>query len=367
PPSSPCRSTVSHSLRPLDLVSAVRGVQVPESAQTVEWPGGLTTVLPTLVREDNNYLHYDASYVRIVAAYPQATPDSQYIDFLEAPRSNDGYDLVLGIRKSLSRGRPVVVRNFEETSSFTFTEDGLRRRFGISPNMLIDIHDTARRVVDFAHPHVRGTMSELINGINDPSQCRFVLDIPLTHSAISQKICSLDDGLTIGWSQTQRDLPFEKRKVSSDNLAVRSWGLGHQAGTLTYPHQDADGDATYVIAMSGVKLWTFYFHRDPTLSRDRLLNITSELCDPDAPRNQDISAETVHLYPGDLLIQPPAQVHSVYTPVASFTIGGHFYSYDSCHLTEMGRYFDVQRNGGLTNQMHHHALETLIRMVIGIP
>jgi hypothetical protein len=198
---------------------------------------------------------------------------------------------------------------------------------------------------------------------------------------------SLDDGLTVGWSQTQRDLPFDKRKVSSDNLAVRSWGLGHQAGTFTYPHHDADGDATYVIVMSGVKLWTLYFNRDPTVSREGLMKIRTNLCDPDMPPSGDVCAETAYLYPGDLLyvfflsllfliyildrlahsIQPPAQVHAVYTPVASFTIGGHFYSYDMCHLTEFGRYLDFQRNGELTNQMHHHALETLVRMVLGLP
>ncbi|KAG6371142.1 hypothetical protein JVT61DRAFT_9910 [Boletus reticuloceps] len=75
-PFSLCQSTGSHSLHPFNLISAVHGVQVPESAQTVEWPGGLMTVLPTLVHEDKNYLHYDMSYVHIVAAYPQATPDS---------------------------------------------------------------------------------------------------------------------------------------------------------------------------------------------------------------------------------------------------------------------------------------------------
>lgn len=154
-------------------------------------------------------------------------------------------------------------------------------------------------------------------GINDPSQCRFVLDIPLAQCGMPQKIwfvdfhlsplmlsassSSLDDGLTIGWSQTQRDLPFEKRKVSSDNLAVRSWGLAHQAGTFTYPHHDADGDVTYVMVMSGVKLWTLYFYSDPTLARDRLFEVRYNLCDPDTPPSDDVCAETVYLYPGDLL------------------------------------------------------------------
>ena len=48
--------------------------------------------------------------------------------------------------------------------------------------------DAGIRVDDFAHPHVRGTMSELLAGINDPNQCRFTLDLPLTHRAMPPSI-----------------------------------------------------------------------------------------------------------------------------------------------------------------------------------
>ena len=57
----------------------------------------------------------------------------------------------------------------------------------------------------------------------------------------------------------------------------------------------------------------------------------------------------------------------MYTPTASFTIGGHFYSYDSCHLTEVGRRFGALLQGEFTNQVHHHAFETIVQMVIGLP
>lgn len=111
----------------------------------------------------------------------------------------------------------------------------------------------------------------------------------------------LDDGLTVGWSQTQHDAPFEKRKVSADNLTVRSWGLTHQAGVFTYPHQDADGEVTYGIGVFGLKLWTFYFVRDPTKSRDEVLSLVSELIVSEEKEFPDLHAETVYLYPGDLM------------------------------------------------------------------
>ncbi|KAF8549209.1 hypothetical protein OG21DRAFT_1525962 [Imleria badia] len=288
--------------RYLDLVSGVRGIQVHESADVLAWPGGLRTIVPTLIRDGQNILHFDEKYLRSVATYPEATPSSRYIDFLSKESYQDYYDFVTAIRHSLSVGRPVVVRNFEDTSSFTFTEDGILRTFGISPNMRVDIHDTARRAKVFHEPHVVGTMSQLIAGINNPEECQFVLDIPLT-----------------------------------------------QRG------------------MSGIKLWTLYFVTDPTLSREELKDLIDGLCDPDIHNHPHVCAETVYLYPGDLLIQPPAQVHSVYTPTASFSIGGHFYSYDCCHLTEIGRRFDALLNGRLTNQVHHHAFETIVQMVIGLP
>ncbi|KAH0836370.1 hypothetical protein J3R83DRAFT_7943 [Lanmaoa asiatica] len=177
----------------------------------------------------------------------------------------------------------------------------------------------------------------------------------------------LNDGLTVRWSQTQHDMPFDKRKIYVDNLSVHSWAMAHQAGIFTFPHHDADGEVTYTVGMSGVKLWTFYFSHNPTKSCNNILKIFSWLCNHNECQHPNIHAETVYLYPGDLIIQPPSQIHSVYTPVMSFTIGGHFYSYDSIHLTEVAHYFDFMCDGSFTNQIHHHALETLAQMLIGLP
>jgi hypothetical protein len=196
PPPSPVRQ--------LDFVSGVRGVQVPESATVIEWPGALRTIAPTLERDNGNLLKHDEAYVRHVASFPQAVPGSSYVDFLDVSSYEYPFDLVVDIRKSLSVARPVVVRNFEDSSSFDLSELGLLRSVGISRNMAIDMHgtfspilfasfltlpqDAGKRVADFAHPHVRGTMSELLAGINVPNQCRFTLDIPLTHRAMPPSI-----------------------------------------------------------------------------------------------------------------------------------------------------------------------------------
>jgi hypothetical protein len=64
---------------------------------------------------------------------------------------------------------------------------------------------------------------------------------------------------------------------------------------------------------------------------------------------------------------PPGVVHAVYTPVASFATGGHFYHHSCMHLTELSRYIDAEVASSATNQTVDHALETLRRMVIMLP
>ncbi|KAG2335293.1 hypothetical protein BDR05DRAFT_1006978 [Suillus weaverae] len=78
-------------------------------------------------------------------------------------------------------------------------------------------------------------------------------------------------------------------------------------------------------------------------------------------------AEVITLLDGDLLFQPPGQVHAVYTPKKSFVTGGHLHHFGSLHLTEISRYIDAHKAQFLTNQVHDNALETFQRMTIALP
>ena len=53
---------------------------------------------------------------------------------------------------------------------------------------------------------------------------------------------------------------------------------------------------------------------------------------------------------------PPKTPHTVYTPTASFTWGGHFYCYDSMHYTEHACQIDKKNWGITTNEYHEHTL-----------
>ena len=63
---------------------------------------------------------------------------------------------------------------------------------------------------------------------------------------------------------------------------------------------------------------------------------------------------------------PPGQHHAVYTPVAGFSRGGHYYNLDTMHLTEVSRFVDTTQGKFVTNDTHHGTLETLCRMVISL-
>ncbi|KAH7904486.1 hypothetical protein BJ138DRAFT_1119367 [Hygrophoropsis aurantiaca] len=215
-----------------------------------------------------------------------------------------------------------------------------------------------------------GTMGEVVDGISNPNQCRFILDYGLHHLSSLGHLSLLDDGLVAGWNSTTTYRPATGTRISADNWMCRSWGLAHQAAIPTWPHHDADGYNTFIIPMSGVKFWVALSFKNKKLGFEEMSELAERLCDSD-DHIEDISSqmdiERIHLYPGDLAIQPSGAFHSVYTPDASFTIGGHFFTYNTLHLTEMARRIDHTSGYLTTNQFHEHTQETLCRMVLGIP
>lgn len=62
-------------------------------------------------------------------------------------------------------------------------------------------------------------------------------------------------------------------------------------------------------------------------------------------------------------IQPPGQFHEVYTPVPTVSTGGHFYSLDTMHLTEVIKKYDLDTDGVNTNHDHPSTTMTLAMML----
>ena len=76
------------------------------------------------------------------------------------------------------------------------------------------------------------------------------------HDSLSTR--KLDNGLPLGWAQTQSHVFVEGTRIPADVWTVRSWGLGQHAVITTYPHHNAEGAATFVIMESGVKNWVVF-------------------------------------------------------------------------------------------------------------
>lgn len=161
-------------------------IQVPGSARVIEWCGRLRTVAPTLKKNGVNVLRANEVYIHHIASFSQAVPGSAYINFLDTSLYKQPFNLVVDICKLLLLGHSVVVCNFEDNSSFELSQNGLLHSLSISPNMLIDMHglfalifsilflmyfsDAKKCVADSSHPHVCGTITQLLDRINDPIQ-----------------------------------------------------------------------------------------------------------------------------------------------------------------------------------------------------
>ncbi|KAG1744241.1 hypothetical protein EDB19DRAFT_1827122 [Suillus lakei] len=196
------------------------------------------------------------------------------------------------------------------------------------------------------------------------------IDIAFGQGGLLLFLSNLDSGIINGWNQTTVDCPIGE-KVHPDNFTIHSWALVHRPAYWTPPHYDSDGSVTFVQVETGEKKWGLWRPIDEdTITRTNLSNIALTLLDIYQNHNkiqENWHGEIVTLLPGDMLIQPPRQFYAVYTPVASFTTGGHFYNYEFMHLTELSHYIGHTQGKNLTNQVHKHSIETFQRMVINLP
>ncbi|KAG2045887.1 hypothetical protein BDR06DRAFT_965536 [Suillus hirtellus] len=212
------------------------------------------------------------------------------------------------------------------------------------------------RVKNPAQPHVPGVMGDLISGINNPNELRCVLDCPIA-VGLPFELAPLDEG-QMAWHRTAKDCPPSGLGM---HLGVPCASVS-QGGVLIPPHRDSEGRNTYFFPVIGVQLRTLLFHK---LTHDgrRLFQAEKSLrgpCDLD-----DYDAETVTLYPGDLLMQPPGQLYAEYNPNPALARGGHFFTYGTMHHTHSSRSLEVTE--GNTMQNHEYIDETLWRMAALIP
>ncbi|KAG0691657.1 uncharacterized protein EDB91DRAFT_1257012 [Suillus paluster] len=357
--------------RPNDLTIGLLGTEVPKNSPMVRWNDGHTTILPAVYdgHDINLCDAVDIPIIKYLAQCPVSLPDSKYVVHFSM-KDLPTHDILDSISESLSQNKPVVIRGIgNHYVGEELTAEFLDKYYAISPNRAVWVHDVKARAMDHTRVTQAGLLKDFFKSMKDPGAIQCVLDIPLAQASLPDALKNLDHGLVHGWNHTTYDVPISS-KVHPENFTVKGWAILHHAGFLTYPHHDAEGSLTWARMEVGVKFWVVFWPKDRHDDRKHLQEIAIRL--GNFTENEDwirahCDVEVITLYPGDVLIMPPAQVHAVYTPVASFATGGHFYHYGCMHLTEISRYLDVSSGDCLTNQMLHNALETFRRMMIGIP
>jgi hypothetical protein len=183
--------------RGLDLASCMLGTQVSPETQVVTWDDGHITILPTVMRDQQNVLIEDLRLTKKFAAISASKPGSRFVTHLHGPLTENEL-LLIKIRSSLAAGKCVVVREAVRPGPPNLTMEYLEKWYGIHATMPVDMHgkvlylqhshiikahlvcsDMELRAKNFAQPYVPGTMSDLISGINNPNEQRYVLDCPI--------------------------------------------------------------------------------------------------------------------------------------------------------------------------------------------
>ncbi|KAG1836496.1 hypothetical protein DFJ58DRAFT_734920 [Suillus subalutaceus] len=354
----------------LDLASDIIGVQVPEQSETVEWSDGHITVLPCIWEDGINICKDDVAYVKFLAQLPQSLPSSAYVVHAQyCDWSSKPMELHELVNATLREGKCFLLHGLPKPEPAKLDVDYLER-YGMSSMRPIVAHDVKARVANFTYPHKDSTIQQFIGNVHNPNIIQCVLDLPFSQGGLPFFFSTLDHGMVYAWNLT---LTCKPQSVHPDNFLVKAWALLHHAGFLTYFHHDSDGGNTYVKVEnhSGVKFWCLAFPKDGhSISRTALSANFALFANLKKNRKKIESKwdfEVVTVLPGDLLIQPPGQFHAVYTPVATFATGGHFYNHQYMHLTELSRYVDHTKGTTFTNQIHEHSIATFQRMIINLP
>ncbi|KAI0691750.1 hypothetical protein C8Q76DRAFT_698513 [Earliella scabrosa] len=207
-----------------------------------------------------------------------------------------------------------------------------------------------------------GTISEFFSASQDASKCINLLDIPLFQGERPWIIDEISDDVRADW--------HGPAGLSSDHGRFSNWALATTGCFLTHIHHDANGAATWVSVSSGAKIWTLLTPRtqnDGNLIKhlQRVAILPTET-HPGAFQS-DFHFSALVLRPGSLLIQPPGQLHMVYTPMKTIAVGGHFLTYDTLPHSLLTRRLERLTNHLGTNASHPAVDRLLSRMALALP
>jgi hypothetical protein len=348
------------------------GFSYPEGFPTVTWVGGkFKTALPYIPDHNNpsvNLLKCDEIHIRALAQ--TALLESRSVEHLKYETFQHDINAAAAINDALKIGRTVVMKGYPFLPA-SVDVSSLFRRFNFQALDPVVVSDAAFRLENPTHPHLFMTLANFCAGIHDNTRVQCILDAPTLDGERLPLIKFLDDGHT---SYIRKHNRYSKRQnLHLDVQKSASWVLIHQGLYHTYAHHDANGYLTWTQVLSGFKIWVIIRpeNHDTDQTRKDLVNTADKLmiAEPNEKGFYRTKVERTVIFagPGDLIIMPPGTFHEVYTPVPSVTLGGHMYSYNTLHLTELALSLDKATKEKFTNQSHPSTIATIQSMMAVLP
>ncbi|TCD60109.1 hypothetical protein EIP91_010706 [Steccherinum ochraceum] len=356
--------------RPKDL-RTWEGKAYKPDARDVYWRDGTITKAPYQVADPNakkrtNKLQHDEDHLVKLAddALPAQThcPWFRLIFYDEA---KEPAELADEITRFQARGGTCHLIGFPPMFAAKYLKWSLpvfQSRLNVSASQPFEAQDAEARTrnadnTEKTSIHSTRLMADFLDDVNERpyTVTRAILDAPALRSNAPQFVGQMDDSHAAFLSNLVGD-PY-RRSMPLDVAKSESWLLVHTGGFHTYTHNDSEGLGTHVRNVSGVKGWVFSRH--PKIQAARNQKQYHAACDNmkaytvDFP--EDLERYVVWLHPGDILIQGPGQYHEVYTPIPTVTVGGHFYSLNTMHLSETVLYYTHGVHATDTNHRHHSA------------
>ncbi|TCD60520.1 hypothetical protein EIP91_009937, partial [Steccherinum ochraceum] len=333
--------------------------------------------------EENNALKPDSTYVRQVAGEAEPAEKCTYFDLFVYNPDDSWVDFGLRIRKSMRQGHFVQIKGLPPRSEakMKWEAESVNEHFGVRGAREMDTLDANLRMRNALllerNPedegikyHVRMTMGEFVAALGSDRFVRAVMDAPSVDLMLPPWVKHVDDGFTA----FQRNPVIDPDRVSipKDVQNTQSWLLFHDGRFFTYPHYDSNALGTWVQMIKGHKIWVFT--RNPDIATCETRAEFHERVDAQgggrmkfvSKDSKQVERYFVVVGPGDVIIQPPGQIHEVYTPEPTACAGGHFYTIDAMHMTEAMLRYDYDTKSVDTNFHHASTSLSMIMMINGL-
>ncbi|KAF8958772.1 hypothetical protein BDZ97DRAFT_1923393 [Flammula alnicola] len=350
-------------------------VKVSSFAKEVVWGGRYRTLLPWISRSNkrsHNLLEYDAEHVKQLAETVKDADECPFITTLYKASFPLKSKLADRIQEELAHGKTVVLKGWE-VEEVPLTTEGVFENFQLRKDFPVTVHDSLQRKQNFQLSHIIMPFEQFVKNTQDEKCIQCILDCPNKGAFIPSFMEHLDEGHH-GWFHLHEAYD-DRVAMSIDAVKTRSWTLLHQPLFHTYSHHDADGYATWSFVLKGAKIWVELRPSGYELVKDRagLFAMHSDYHHRYTgdkwwyKYGETSDRYAIYAEQGDIIVQAPNAWHEVYSPNKSVVAGGHLYTYNALHLTEINRYYDTIYPFQVTNQSHVSAQLTLVRMLLVIP